>query len=255
MRRPARPFTVEIKSSRKPVSIRTPASIIPDRPGTEPLPRRLLFEDAHQGVQLRSPAQDAALSEARSVFSRLGIAASGPAQSSARLRIVPQGPEREAGAPEQPQTSKEVEPRQARILPDLLSLSRASDPLGPEAEKRTGLRRKPQSSETQERVEPETEQFLDPDHEALLDAGHEPREPAEMERPAPTEMLEIAAAEQGALPLSTSPEGASSRQGRGSREVCPGWVYRAACRKAKRRGEPLPQRASVRWKRRSRQTR
>ena len=104
----------------------------------------------------------------------------------------------------------------------------------------------------QERVEPETEQSLDLDHEALLDAGHEPSEPAEMERPALTDTLEIAAAEQGAMPPSrssevmTSPEGGSPRQGRRSREVCPGWVYRAACRKAKRRGEPLPQRASVR---------
>ena len=250
MRRPARPFTVEIRSSRKPVSIRTPVSIIPDRPGADPLPQRRLFEDAHQGVQVRSPAQDAALSEARSVFSRLGISASGPAQSSARLRIVPQGPERDAVPPEETGTAEQAEPRQARILPDLLGLSRASEPLMPEGQKRSAQRRKPQSSETQERVEPGTEQLLNLDHEALLDAGHEPSEPAEMERSTPTEMLEIAAAEQGALP-----ECASPRQGRGSREVCPGWVYRAACRKAKRRGEPLPQRASVRWKRRSRQTR
>src|SRR5689334_9511151 len=59
MRRPTRPFTVEIKSSRKPISIRKPALVIPDRPRTEPLPRRLLFEEAHQGVQDRSPVQEA----------------------------------------------------------------------------------------------------------------------------------------------------------------------------------------------------
>src|SRR4051794_40302688 len=68
--------------------------------------------------------------------------------------------------------------------------------------------------------------------------------------------LAMAAAEQGAMPPSpnsevmTSPEDGSPKPGRRSREVCPGWAYRAACRKAKRRGKPLPLRADVRWKRR-----
>src|SRR4051812_22215682 len=141
MRRPARPFTVEIKSSRKPVSIRTPASIIPDRPGTEPLPRRLLFEDAHQRVLDRGPVQEAALTEAHQVFKRLATAAPGPAQTPDPLTVAQQGPE---GQP--PRTAEYGgEPRQARILPDLLGLSRASDPLSHEGEKRTGLRRKAQS--------------------------------------------------------------------------------------------------------------
>src|SRR3954469_8837885 len=144
MRRQARPFTVEIKSSRKPVSIRKPVLPIPDRPRTEPLPQDPL-EDAREPLQVRSPAQEAALSEANSVFSRRAISASGrPAQSSARLRIVPQGPEREAGAPDEPRTAEPSEPRQARILPDLLSLSRAEELPNPAAEKRPVPRRKPQ---------------------------------------------------------------------------------------------------------------
>src|SRR3954452_2698112 len=154
MRRQARPFTVEIKSSHKSVSIRKPVSSIPDRPRTEPLPQDLLLKDAREPLQVRSPAQEAALSKAHSVFRRLDPSASGPAQSFARLRIVPKGPEREAFAPAEPRTAEPAEPRQARILP---GLSRAERLPNPEAEKRPAAPRKPRTSSTQERIEPETE--------------------------------------------------------------------------------------------------
>jgi len=113
----------------------------------------------------------------------------------------------------------------------------------------------------QERVELEADKSPSLDREALLDAGHESSEPIEVERPTLSDPLEMVAVEQGALPFNpssevvTNSECVSPKQGRALREVCTGWVYRAACRKAKRRGESLPQRAGVRWKRRSRQTR
>src|SRR3954469_25365640 len=257
MRRQARPFTVEIKSSHKSVSIRKPVSSIPDRPRTEPLPQDLLLEDAREPLQVRSPAQEAALSKAHTVFRRLDPSASGPAQSSARLRIVAQGPEREAVAPAELRTAEPAEPRQARILPDLLSLSRAERLPNLEAEKRPAARRKPRTSSTQERIEPETETLPGCDPMLVLDADRDHREPANVARATLSSPLERAAVAQGALPLSpsravvTSPELGSPQQDRRSREVCPGWVYRAACRRAQRRGEPLPRRAGVKWKRRS----
>jgi hypothetical protein len=257
MRRPTRPFTVEIKSSRRPVSIRKPVPTLVDRPRTEPLPRDLLLGDPWTTVQDRRPAQEAALSDAHSVFSRWAISAPGPVQTAAPLRVGPRRLEHEAIGPEQSRRAeRRAEARQARILPDLLTLSRAGEPPSPEAEKRSAPRRKPQSSKMQERVEPQPEKAPGLDHVALRDAGQEHSEPAEMEAPALSDPLEMAAAEQGAMPPSpssevmTSAEGGSPRPGRRSREVCPGWRYRAACRKAKRRGEPLPLRVGAKWKRR-----
>src|SRR5215207_4011282 len=256
MRPQTRPFTVEIKNSRRPISARSAASTLADRPRTEHVSQNLGLEDTRVSVQDRSPAQETAFSEAHRLFSKLTDPAPTPAQSPGTLKVAPQGTEGEAVAPEQPRTAEEVEPRQARILPDLLSPSLPDVPLSGRTEKRSSARPKPQGPKTQERVEgqPERSPSLDPG--ALLDAGHEHSEPAEMGRPALSDALEVVAVEHGAMPPSpspeimTPPERGSSRQGHRSREVCPGWVYRAACRKAKRQGKPLPQRASVKWKRR-----
>ncbi|MFL6180592.1 MAG: AAA domain-containing protein [Actinomycetes bacterium] len=258
MRRPTRPFTVEIKSSRRPVSIRTPAPALVDPPRAEPLPRDLLLGDPWTTVQDRRPAQEAALTEAHSVFSRLAISALGPVQTAAPLRGGPRRLEHEAVGPAQPRRAeRRAEAGQARILPDLLTLARVGEPPSPETEKRSAPRRKLQSPKVQGRVEPAAETSPGLDHGALRDAGQEHSEPAEMEAPALFDPLAMAAAAQGAMPPSpssevmTSAEGGSPRPGRRSREVCPGWVYRAACRKAKRRGEPRPQRiAGAKWKRR-----
>ena len=254
MRRPPRPFTVEIKSSRRPASIRTPAPALVDPPRAEPLLQDLQLRDTRNVGQDRRPAQEAALSEAHQVFRTLGVSTPGPVQAAGLHAVAQQGPEVELVAPEQPRAAgRGAEPRQARILSDLLSLSRAGAPFSPEAEKRSA----PHSPKVEERVEPEAaEMSLGLNETARLDAGHEEGEHAEMEAPASCDTLERTAAEQGDLPASLSPEVIassgldSSRQGRRSREVCPGWMYRAACRKAKRRGEPLPQRTGAKWKRR-----
>jgi len=250
MRPQTRPFTVEIKNSRRPMSARSAASTPADRPRTDLLSQDLRFGDARETVQDRSPAQEAALSEAHQVFSRLAHPTPVPAQSSAPLRFAPQGPEGEAVALEQPQTGKRgEETRQARILPDLLSPSHTGGLLSPETEKHSARRRKPQRPKPQERVEVQPERSPGGDHVALLDSDHERREPAEVESPAMPDMPDMVAVQQGAIPLSPSPEVRSTKQGRRSREVGPGWAYRAACRKAKRRGEPLPLRAGARWRR------
>ena len=154
MRRPPRPFTVEIKSSRRPARIRKATPTLVDRPRAEPL-----FQDLLRGVlkvgQDRRPAQGAALSEADSVFSALATSAAGPVQPASLLTVAQEDPEVEAFSPEQPgRAERGAEPRQARVLPDLLSLSRASEPLSPAAEKRSALSRKQQSPGMQEWAEP-----------------------------------------------------------------------------------------------------
>src|SRR5215204_5602585 len=204
MRRPPRPFTVEIKSSRRPASIRTPAPALVDPPRAEPLFQDLLLRDRRKVGQDRRPAQEAALSEAHQVFRRLGVSTPGPVQAAGLHAVAQQGPEVEVVAPEQPRAAgRGVEARQARVLPDLLSLSGAGAPLGPEAEKRTA----PHSPKVEERVEPEAAEMSPGlDQAAPLDADHEHGEPAEMEAPALSDPLEMAAAEQGCLPPSPSPK-------------------------------------------------
>ena len=256
MRRPPRPFTVEIKSSRRPARIRKPTPTLVDRPRTEPLFQDLLLRDKQEAGLDRRPAQETALSEAHQVFRTLGVSTPGPVQAAGLHAVAQQGPEVEVVAPGQPRAAGPgAEPRQARVLPDLLSLSGAGAPFSPEAGKRLA----PHSPKVEERVEPEAAEMSPGLNEtARLDAGHEDGEHAEMEAPASCDPLERTAAEQGDLPASPRPEViitnsglGSSRQGRHSREVCPGWMYRAACRKAKRRGEPRPQRvAGAKWNRR-----
>src|SRR3954463_15764949 len=181
MRRPPRPFTVEIKSSRRPAGRRTPVPTLVDQSRTEPLFQDLLLRGNQEAGQDRRPAQAAGLHA-----------------------VAQQGPEVEVIAPEQPRAAgRGAEPRQARILPDLLSLSRAGAPFSPEAEKRSA----PHSPKVEERVEPgAAEMSPDLNETARLDAGHEDGEHAEMEAPASCDTLERTAAEQGDLPASLRPE-------------------------------------------------
>ena len=133
------------------------------------------------------------------------------------------------------------------------SYDSAGAPFSPEAEKRSA----PHSPKVEERVEPEAAEMSPGLNEtARLDAGHEDGEHAEMEALTSCDPSERTAAEHGDLPASprpeviTSSELGSARQDRHSREVCSSWMYRAACRKPKRRGEPRPQRTGAKWKRR-----
>src|SRR5215211_3565148 len=245
-----RPFTAEIRNSRRPMRTRSASSTLADRPRAEHVSQNSHLGDTRVSVQDRSPAQETAFSEAHRLFSRLTDPAPAPAQSPGTLKIAPQGAAGEVVAPEQGRTAERgEEPRQARILPDLLSPSLTGVPLSGRTEKRSSPRPKPHGPKTQERVEGQPKGSPGLDHVGLLDAGHEHSEPVEMGRPARFDPLAMAAAEQGAMPpgptseVMTSPEGGSPRPGRRSRAVCPGWAYRAACRKAKRRGEPLPLRA------------
>ena len=254
MRRPPRPFTVEIKSSRRPANSRTLAPALVDRPRTEPLFQDLLLRDSQHAGQERRPAQGAALSEAYQLFRRLGVSTPGSAQAADRLTLAQDNLEGKAAAPEPLRSATaRLEPRPGRVLPDLLSLSPAGAPLSPEGETHSA----PHRPKVRERVEPDAAAMLPGLNEAAaLEPGRNHGEPAEMEVLVSSDPLERTAVEQGDLPTSSSPEITtsselgSSRQDRPSREVWPGWMYRAACRKAKRRGKALPQRTGATWKRR-----
>jgi hypothetical protein len=231
-----------------------PVPTLVDRSRAEPLFQDLLLSGNQEAGQDRRPAQEAARSEAHQVFRRLASSVPGPVQTADRPTLAQDNLEGEAAAPEPLRSAAaRLEPRQGRVLPDLLSLSRAGVPLSPEPEKHSA----PHSPKVQERVEPEAAETSRSLNEAArLEADHDHDEPAEMETLASCDPLERTTAEQGELPTSRSPEITtsfelgSSRPGRHSREVWPGWMYRAACRKAKRRGKALPERTGATWKRR-----
>ena len=211
---------------------------------TEPLFQDLLLRGNQEAGQDRRPAQEAARSEAHQVFRRLASSVPGPVQTADRPTLAQDNLEGKAAAPEPLQSAAaRLEPRPGRVLPDLLSRSPAGAPLSPEAEKHSA----PHRPKVQERVEPDAAEMLPGLHEAAaLEAGNH-GEPAEMEVLVSSDPLERTAVEHGGLPtnpspeITTSSELGSSKQGRHSREVCPGWMYRAAYRKANRRGKALPQ--------------
>src|SRR5215213_408087 len=132
MRRPPRPFTVEIKSSCRPANSRTLAPALVDRSRTEPLFQDLLLRGNQEAGQDRRPAQEAARSEAHQVL-RLASSVPGPVQTADRPTLAQDNLEGKA-APLRSAAAR-LEPRQGRVLPDLLSLSPAGAPLSPEAEK------------------------------------------------------------------------------------------------------------------------
>src|SRR5215210_6568492 len=105
MRPQTKPFTVEIKNSRRPMRARSAASTLADRPRAERVSQNLPPEDTRVSVQDRGPAQEAAFSEAHRLFSRLTDPAPAPAPSSGPLRFAPQGTEGEAFASDEPRTT------------------------------------------------------------------------------------------------------------------------------------------------------
>src|SRR3954462_11953129 len=99
MRRPPRPFTVEIKASRRPVRIRTPAPALVGRSRSEPLFQEPLLRGNQEAGQDRRPAQEAARSEAHQVL-RLASSVPGPVQTADRPTLAQDNLEGKAAAPE-----------------------------------------------------------------------------------------------------------------------------------------------------------
>src|SRR3954447_19009006 len=115
MRRPPRPFTVEIKSSRRPASSRTPVPALVDRSRTEPLFQDLLLRGNQEAGQDRRPAQETARSEAHQVFRMLADSTPGPVQAASLLTVARENLEVEAVEPEPLRSAAaRFEPRQGR---------------------------------------------------------------------------------------------------------------------------------------------
>ena len=225
MRRPPRPFTVEIKSSRRPARIRKATPTLVDRPRAEPL-----FQDLLRGVlkvgQDRRPGSGSSPERGRLRFQCVGhlCSRSGSTRQSAH------------GGSRRPQRSKRFrlsslgEPSACRTTAgpcfsrDLLSLSRASEPLSPAAERHSALSRKQQSPGMQEWAEPgAAETSPDLDQVVRFEACQQYGEPPEIEGPAPPSSPGIAAAGQGDLPPGRNREVITSPE-----STHPGWAVARA---------------------------
>jgi len=134
--------------------------------------------------------------------------------------------------------------RRGSILPDLRTAP-ASEAPPQVTEQRTASRRprsaqqkrittSPPSGEVEEQMA--TDPVVTPPSEPVLD------------EPGPSDQPEVVAVQQPTAPAATA-NGGSATPRRFGRALDQSWVYRAACRKAKRRGEPLPARAAPRRKR------
>src|SRR4051812_16143058 len=88
MRLQTRPFTVEIKSSRRSARIRKPAPALVDPPRAEPLFQDVLLRETRKVGQDRRPAREAALNEADQVFRRLAVSAPSPVQAVGLLTVL-----------------------------------------------------------------------------------------------------------------------------------------------------------------------
>src|SRR3954451_16430845 len=124
MRRPARPFTVEIRSNRKPFQKAAPTLI--DLPRTAPPPANLWSGEVRDTARERGSASLAAFEEANRVFAKLDAPtpASVPAQRSDALTSKAAGGQHDRreltaeAAPLSPSDGQSAR-RPGSILPDL----------------------------------------------------------------------------------------------------------------------------------------
>jgi len=250
MRRPARPFTVEIKSSRR--SSQNAASALTGMPRTAPPPANFSPGEVRDTARERSPASLAALEEANRLFAKL--AAPTPVSVSAqRSDAFPseaaRGQDEQHGsmtvaASAEPLPAAHDACPPSSLLPNLsvtaLELGAPPRDTDQPSAPRNRHPRREASKDAQPRHRPEAQ-----DGSALAVARES--EPA-VEEIGLSDQSEAAAVNQSAARAST-PAARSSRQPRSLRALDQSWAYRAACRKAKRRGKPLPLRAAPRRKR------
>ena len=250
MRRPARPFTVEIKSSRR--SSQKSAPALTGLPRIAPPPANLWSGEVQDTARERSSASLAAFEEANRLFAKLAAPtpASVPAQRSDALSSEAadgQDDRRELmaeAAPLSPSDGQDAG-RPGSILPDLSRTAPASEARPQVPEQRTASR-KPHRAERKRITPPQpsleveeqiaSEPVVTPQSEPVLDETGLSDQPA------------IVAVQPPTAPAATRNE-RSAKPHRFGRALDQSWVYRAALRKAKRRGEPLPVRAAPRRKR------
>ena len=240
MRRPARPFTVEIKSSRKPFQKSAPA--LTGLPRTAPPPQHLWSGNRqdHDSLREGSPASLAALEEANRLFAKLK-AGPVPAQSpdprpSERVSVQAEQPAFTVDEPNRDSPGRVPDTgRRGSILPDLRTAP-ASEAPPQVTEPRTAsrkLRRAQRNRITPPQPSVEFEEQIASDPVVTP-----PSEPM-VDETGPSDQAEIVAVRQPTAPAA-APSERSATPRRFGRALDQSWVYRAACRRAQRRGEPPP---------------
>ena len=250
MKRQTRPFAVEIKSSRRPAPKAAPVRTDPLRIAAAA--PDLWSNDHRAEDRARNPASLTALDEAHRVFAKLTAPAPVRPQRSDPLQsgtaVAPDEPVRVAAdEPEEaPSRTGHRAGRRGSILPDLTTTQalpeRAARPR--EADQRSAPRNQPRPQRTKTSVPLPGglgRELVSSDHQSTL-----PSEPA-MDAISLSDHPDTGSGPHpAALAVSSSVPAAKPR--RSVRWLDQGWAYRAACRKATRRGKPLPLRTAQRRK-------
>ena len=252
MKRQTRPFTVEIKSSRKPAQKAAPVLTRITQPASTP--PNLWSGDHLEGVRDRAPTSLTAMDEANRIFAKLVTPAPVPAQSpepfpperTDALREHRASPADEVkGQPPRGVQSKE---QQGGILPDLVAQTSHGNGLQPQDSNQHSVPGSPNSSQQRGQWKGSTNaqpQGIGEEKVSFDRASTTPSEPVVDTISAPDQPE--AAAQESAAPI-VMPRTSPAQQRRSARALDQSWAYRAACRKAKRRGEPVPMRSAVRRK-------
>jgi hypothetical protein len=252
MKRQARPFTVEIKSSRKPVQKLAP--VLTGMARTTPSSLKLWPGDrpGQDSIRERGPASLTALDEANRLFGKLLSPArapvlgqsSDPLSSERALVQIEQPAFKVDDAKADPPGRVQEAERRGSILPDLrrAALESGAPPQITEQRSASPKPHRPgrkKITTSLPRVEVEEQVASDhvsaPQSEPVVGGTGLPHQ------------AEGVAVQQPAAPV-TILDVSSAQPRRSGRALDQSWVFRVACRKAKRRGEPLPLRAAQRRK-------
>jgi len=249
MKRQTRPFTVEIKSSRKPAQKTAPG--LTGTPQSAATPPDLWSGDLWESATNRGPASAEALEEANRLFSKLSTPAPVLTQDVDALPSVPAEAEgRDDGSGLSEASDERVPEIQSaagqrdNILPNLLvkdSLESGGQPQDLEPRPARNQRRPQRTKKSDAQPKSLGAQSV------ALDHGPTPQSEPVVDAISPPDQSEAVAEEESAAPVSAM--GASpAQQRRSARALGESWAYRAVCRKAKRRGKPLPLRSAARQK-------
>ena len=240
MKRQTRPFTVEIKSSRKPAQKTAPG--LTGTPQSAATPPDLWSGDLRERATNRGPASAQALDEANRLFSKLSTPAPVLTQDVDALPSVPAEAEgrddgsglSEAGDERVPEVQSAGQ--RDNIVPNLLvkdSLESGGQPQDLEPRPARNQRRPQRTKKSDAQPKSLGAQSV------ALDHGPSPQSEPVVDAISPPDQSEAVAEEESAAPVSAM--GASpAQQRRSARALGESWAYRAACRKAARRGKPLP---------------
>ena len=238
MKRSARPFTVEIKSSRR--SPQNAAPILTGMSRTAPPPQHLWSGDrqAQDSLGERTPASLAALGEADRLFAKLK-AGPVPAQSpdprpSEGVSVQAQQPAFDEPNGDPPGRVQEAG-RRGSILPDLRTAPASEAP--PQVTEQRTVSRKPPRAQRKRITPPQPSVEFEEQMASDLVSTRQ-SEPV-LDEPGPSDQPEVVAVQHPTAPAAT-PNERSAKPRRFGRALDQSWAYRAALRRAQRRGEPLP---------------